>query len=232
MPSPHIAPVSTTLPSSAAGAATASKALFWNRIAARYAAAPIADMGGYETTLRRVQGLLSTTHDVLEIGCGTGSTALRLAPFTRRLLATDVSSEMIAIARQRLAGQPSPQLSFAVADAEATAFGQRAYDVVLAFNLPHRARALDVALTQVAQALRPGGLLISKTPCIAEMNPLIAYLAVPLLRASGIVPRVLCLNQQRLQSAMVQQGMQIVCAERHGTRGKDFRAFMVARKPG
>jgi methylase of polypeptide subunit release factors len=28
---------------------------------------------------------------VLEIGCGTGTTALRLAPFTRRLLATDVS---------------------------------------------------------------------------------------------------------------------------------------------
>ena len=38
---------------------------------------------------------------VLEIGCGTGSTALRLAPFTRSLLATDVSSQMIAIAHQR-----------------------------------------------------------------------------------------------------------------------------------
>lgn len=232
MPSPNIAPVSNALPSSAARSATASKALFWNRIAARYAAAPIADMEGYETTVRRVQGLLSTTHDALEIGCGTGSTALRLAPFVRRLLATDASSEMIAIARQRLAGQPSPQLSFAVADAEATAFGQGAHDVVLAFNLLHLMSDLDDALKQVAHALRPGGLLISKTPCIAEMNPLIAYLAVPLMRATGKVPRVLCFDEQRLQSAMVQQGMQIVCAERHGTRGKDVRAFIVARKLG
>ncbi|HNC98435.1 MAG TPA: ATP-binding cassette domain-containing protein, partial [Myxococcota bacterium] len=46
---------------------------------------PIADMAGYETTLRRVQGLLSNDQVVLEIGCGTGTTALRLASFTRRL---------------------------------------------------------------------------------------------------------------------------------------------------
>lgn len=54
---------------------------------------------GYEATLRRVQALLSVDHDVLEIGCGTGSTALRLAPATRCLMSTDVSSGMIAIAK-------------------------------------------------------------------------------------------------------------------------------------
>jgi ubiquinone/menaquinone biosynthesis C-methylase UbiE len=70
---------------------------------------------------------------VLEIGCGTGSTALRLAPFTRRLLATDVSAGMIAIAREKLAAQPVPQLSFDVADADAAVASQGEYDVVLAF---------------------------------------------------------------------------------------------------
>lgn len=232
MPSPAIAPVTDVSPSSAARSVAASKALFWDRIAPKYAADPIADMAGYEATLRRVQALLSPQHDVLEIGCGTGSTALRLAPFTRRLLATDVSPEMIVIAHQRLAGQPSPQLSFAVADAEAPVFGQGVYDVVLAFNVLHLASDLDQALKLAVQALRPGGLLISKTPCIAEMNPLIPYLAVPLMRAIGKAPHVLCFDEPRLQSAMVQQGMQIVCAERHGTRGKDIRAFIVARKPG
>ena len=77
-----------------------------------------------------------------------------------------------------------------------------------------------------------GGLLISKTPCLAEMNPLIPHVAVPLMRALGMAPPVLCISEQRLQSALVQQGFQIVCAERHGTRGKDIRAFVVARKPG
>ena len=225
MSSPAIAPVSDAL-------AAASKARFWDRIARKYAADPIADMAGYEATLQRVQGLLAPQQDVLEIGCGTGSTALRLAPFTRSMLATDVSAGMIAIARERLANQPSPQLRFAVADAEAPVFGCGVFDAVLAFNVLHLATDLDAALQQVVLALRPGGLLISKTPCLAEMNPLIPYLAVPLMRAIGKAPAVLCFDEHRLKSTMAQQGLHIVCTERHGRRGKDIRAFVVARKPG
>lgn len=232
MTSSAIAPVSDASPSAAACSAAASKARFWDRIAPKYAADPIADLAGYEATLRRVQGLLSPQHDVLEIGCGTGSTALRLAPFTRSLLATDVSPQMVAIAQQRLAAQPTPQLRFAVADAESAAFGPEAFDAVLAFNVLHLTSALDEALSRLVQALRPGGRLISKTACIAEMNLLIPYLAVPVMRALHLVPPVLCFDEHRLRSAMVRQGLQIVCIERHGTRGKDTRAFIVARKPG
>lgn len=238
MPTPAIAPL---LDVSSSGAlvltaatplAAASKAWFWDRTAAEYAAGAIADMAGYEATLERVKALLSPDHDVLEIGCGTGSTALRLAPFARSLLATDVSPAMIAIAQQRLASQPTPRLAFAVADAEATAFGMHTYDAVLAFNVLHLTCDLEDALARAAHALRPGGLLISKTPCLSEMNPLIPYLAVPLMRAIGKAPPVLTLSEQRLKAAMAAQGLQIVGTERHGTRGKDIRAFIVARKPG
>lgn len=207
-----------------------SKALFWDRIARKYAADPIADVAGYEATLRRVQALLSAKQDVLEIGCGTGTTALRLAPLTRRLLATDYSTCMIAIAREKLAAQPVPQLSFAVADADTPAFEQAVYDVALAFNVLHLVSDLDHALQLAVRTLRPGGLLISKTPCIAEMNPLIPYLALPLMRAIGKAPHVLCFNAKELQSAIARQGLEIVSVERHGTRGKDFRVFIVARK--
>ena len=231
MPSPTIAPLADASPIASAGVPAVHKARFWDRIAVKYAADPIADMAGYEATLRRVQGLLSADQDVLEIGCGTGTTALRLAPFTRRLLATDVSAGMIAIAREKLAAQPVPQLSFAVADAETPLAGQGEYDVVLAFNLLHLVTDLDRALELAVQALRPGGLMISKTACISEMNPLIPYLALPLMRAVGKAPHVLCFDAGVLRAAIARQGMDIVSVERHGTRGKDFRVFIVARKP-
>lgn len=218
-------------PSSQRSAQIAGKARFWDRIAAQYAADPIADMAGYETTLRRVQGLLSKDQDVLEIGCGTGATALRLAPFTRRLLATDISVGMIAIARERAAANPVPQLSLAVADADSTIAGHGEFDAVLAFNLLHLVTDLDRALELAMQALRPGGLLICKTACIAEMNPLIRYLAIPVMRAVGKAPHVLCFDADALVSAIARQGMNIVSVERHGTLGKDFRVFVVARKP-
>lgn len=208
------------------------KARFWDRIARKYAADPIADMPGYEATLRRVQGLLSTGMNVLEIGCGTGSTALRLAPFTRRLLATDVSTGMVAIAREKLAAEPLPQLAFAVADADAPMPGPGEYDAVLAFNLLHLVSDLDGTVASAAQALRPGGLLISKTACISEMNWLISWLAIPVMRAIGKAPHVLCFDAEALQAAMVRQGLDIEAVERHGTKGKDIRVFIVARKPG
>jgi predicted TPR repeat methyltransferase len=209
----------------------ARKARFWDRAARKYAASPIADMPGYEATLRRVQTLLSSEQNVLEIGCGTGTTAMRLAPHTRRLLATDVSANMIAIAQEKLVAEPIPQLSFAVVDADARAAEPGEFDVVLAFNLLHLVTDLDRALGAAAQDLRPGGLLISKTACISEMNPLIPHLALPLMRAIGKAPHVLCFDAQGLQSAIVRQGMEIVSVERHGTRGKDIRVFIVARKP-
>jgi len=51
------------------------------------------------------------------------------------------------------------------------------------------------------------------------------------MRAMGKAPHVLCFKGDDLQSAITRQGMALVLVERHGTRGKDIRAFIVARKP-
>jgi SAM-dependent methyltransferase len=102
---------------------------------------------------------------------------------------------------------------------------------VLAFNLLHLLADLDQALAAIAHTLRPGGLFISKTPCIAEMNPLITHLAVPLMRAVGKAPPLLRFDEAQLHSAIRRAGLEVIATERHGTRGKDVRAFVVARKP-
>lgn len=215
-------------------AALARKARFWNWISRRYAAQTMSDPAGYERSMQRVVGLLSPEHEVLELGCGTGSTALRLAPHTARLLATDFSPDMLAIARERRQVQPVPQLEFALADVDGQGFEAARYDRVLAFNLLHLSADLDQALAMVVRTLRPGGLLISKTPCIAELNPLVVgglSLLFPLLRTVGRAPHMQFLDEPRLRAAMERAGLQVLASERHGTRGRDVRAFIVARKP-
>jgi ubiquinone/menaquinone biosynthesis C-methylase UbiE len=220
------------VPVTARVAAFDRKARFWDRIARKYAAGPIADVAGYETTLKRVQEILSVDYDVLEIGCGTGMIALRLAPFTRRYRATDLSTEMLAIAREKLAATPTPQLSFDVADADIEIVPRRSQDVVLAFSVLHLVDDLDHTLALARRALRPGGLLLAKTPCVDEMNPLISHLALPIMRAFGKAPQVSCFKAPILEAAMVRQGFEVLSVERHGTRkDKDFRVFTVARKP-
>lgn len=74
---------------------------FWDRAARKYAADPIADMAGYERTLERTRQHLKGSDTVFEFGCGTGTTALRLAGSVERIVATDISGEMITIAREK-----------------------------------------------------------------------------------------------------------------------------------
>ncbi len=71
-------------------------ARFWDRTSSRYARSAISDPAGYERTLDRTRGLLKPQDRVLELGCGTGSTALRLASSVQSYLATDISTGMIA----------------------------------------------------------------------------------------------------------------------------------------
>lgn len=207
-------------------------ARFWDRTAKRYAASKIADIPGYEQSLARTINHLGEHYDVLEVGCGTGSTALRLARYTRRYHAIDLSSEMIAIANQKLEHAPCARLQFSVACAErlSAETGQQ-FDRVLAFNLLHVVDSLDDVIAACASALRPGGLMISKTPCLREMNWLIPNVAVPLAQLIGQAPTVRSLSEMDLLTSMERNGLSIVCVERHGTKGRDVRPFIMARKP-
>ena len=209
-----------------------AKSRFWDKEARRYASHPVADRVGYERTLDCLRLWLRPTNRVLEIGSGTGTTALRLAPLVDSYMGTDISAHMVAIAREKLALHPRPGLQFEFADADASLRNGGPYDAILALSVLHLVQDLDATIAACAAALVPGGLLISKTPCLAEMSPLIPWLAVPLMRAIGKAPAVVhSLNQALLSAAMTRQGLEILAVERHADKGRDVRPFIVARKP-
>ena len=95
------------------------------------------------------------------------------------------------------------------------------YDRVLAFNVLHLVEDLEATVEACASALRPGGLLISKTPCLREMNWLLPNVAVPLAQLVGMAPTVHNLSENDLRDSMRHQGLIVVSVERHGTRGQD-----------
>lgn len=207
------------------------KARFWDKIARQYAADPIVDLAGYEKSVARIQQLLRPTDKLLEIGCGTGTTALLLAPSVADYLGTDISPQMLAIAREKLELQSCPSLRFELADADAPLSHSARCNVIVAFSVLHLVEDLDATAAACAAALVPGGLFISKTPCLAEMNPFIPWLAVPLMRVIGKAPPVRSLDQEALCAAMQRSGLEIFAVERHACKGRDVRPFIVARKP-
>jgi len=125
-------------PSATHTSSASFKARFWDRFASGYAGGTIGDWAGYERSLVRTRDLVGPGASVLEIGCGTGSTALTLSLFTGPYLATDIAPKMIALAHQRLALSPRPALRFQVDDSDATASDlDGPFDAVLAFNVLH-----------------------------------------------------------------------------------------------
>lgn len=204
-------------------------ARFWDRIARKYAADPIADMAGYERTLERTREFFGGDEAAFEFGCGTGTTALRLAPSLGRIVATDISPEMIAIAREKARAQGCVNAEFDVATPDAARWPDGSFDVALGFNVLHLVAARQAALLAVHRLLKPGGLFISKTPCLKEMNPLVR-LAIPLMQAIGKAPYVAIFSGQELEREIEAAGFEIVESARHGTKGKDTRPFIVARK--
>lgn len=208
---------------------SAADVRFWDKIARKYSASPIGDMQGYERTVDRTRQLLRATDTVLELGCGTGTTALKLAPHVARMVATDVSDKMIAIAREKAAAQGCTNAEFTVARPEDAPWPDAAFDAVLAFNLWHLVADRAPALAHVRRVLKPGGLFVSKTPCLAEMNPLIR-LAVPVARLIGKAPWVAIFSAGEFEREIEAAGFAIVERARHGSGPKDARIFIVAQK--
>ena len=185
--------------------ATARYVKFWDKIADRYAARPIKDVAAYEAMLADAASRLSRTDRVLELGCGTGSTAIRMAPHVDEWIATDFSPEMLRIARAK----PAPDnLRFVLADAQ-SAFAGGPYDAIAAFQLLHLVGDLPGTLACIHASLKPGGLLISKTWCFADMGFKLRSLFF-VLRRVGLFPPASALTKTALRQSIRDAGFEIV----------------------
>ncbi|SDD24419.1 Ubiquinone/menaquinone biosynthesis C-methylase UbiE [Paracoccus isoporae] len=191
---------------------------FWDRTSEKYAKSKISDPEGYERTLTATRALLSPECRVLELGCGTGSTALRLADAAAAYLATDISPEMIAIAQEKLAVDPVAGLVFRVATAEDLVPEPPGYDAVLGFNYLHLVRDLPGTLRRIHALLAPGGVFVSKTPCVGDMA-LPIRLVVPVMRAIGKAPFVTMFGMAELRERIEAAGFVIERAENHASKG-------------
>ncbi|WP_158541503.1 class I SAM-dependent methyltransferase [Pelagibacterium lacus] len=203
-----------------------SEASFWNGIAGKYARSPVKDQASYSRTLDATLALTGPDSLVYEMGCGTGSTALHLARHVARVVATDVSDEMIRIARGKAVGVDN--VEFRVESAEDVGLAG-AFDLAVCFNTLHLIADRQAAIQKIHKALKTGGHFVSKTPCLGSISLILAPI-IGVMAALGQAPRVYFFSQDELIRSIEAAGFEIVSVEGHDAKRPQARPFIVARK--
>ncbi|MET0385694.1 MAG: methyltransferase domain-containing protein [Polyangiales bacterium] len=208
---------------------TTADSTFWDSIAEKYAAKPVEDVTAFERKQAITRSLLHPAAHVLEIGCGTGSLALALAPHAGHIDAIDSSAEMIRIANTKRQTQAVANVTFTRATVDSLQSPPAHYDCVWAYSLLHLIHDRKHTLDQVFDLLKPGGTFVASHVCLAgtwiPYGPLIS-----LMHWLGKAPRVYLYDRKTVFEEMQHAGF-VDIAERDVGAATTV-AFVVAKKPG
>jgi len=132
---------------------------YWSRFARSFEADQeyIAGKGNVQALVRK----LHEEHDlkeVIELGCGTGRFTKEIAGNAKHIVATDLSDEMLEVARIRLSRFPN--VTVQKADCCRTSFRSAIFDTVFMVNLIHVIENPSDALRESYRILRNGGKLL------------------------------------------------------------------------
>ncbi|WP_300529943.1 class I SAM-dependent methyltransferase [Maricaulis sp.] len=203
-----------------------SSANWWDRIAEKYARSPIADEAAYQRKLELTREHFTPESEVLEFGCGTGGTAIAHAPHVRHVLATDISEEMLKIARDKAATAGVGNVTFEQADFDTLEAGE--FDAVLGLSILHLLSDPRQAIQRAYELTRPGGVFVSSTACLGDKMWFLRPIA-PIMKLFGVFPPVLrFFSARELRRNIEDAGFEV---EYEWRPEKAVAVFIIARRP-
>lgn len=204
----------------------ARTARFWNRHARGYAAKAVGDQAAYEHKLALTRAGLAPEMRVLEVGCGTGTTALYHAPNVAQIDGVDYSTEMVDIARQKARDAGIENARFAASCIEdwPAPHPEGLYDAALAMSILHLVPDPHAALVTLRRNLKDGARLYASTVVLREMGGVMWLVAraLRIIAPTGLLPSVRLLSCEELEDMMLRAGFEIETCWRPREKGSVF----------
>lgn len=203
-------------------------AAFWDNIAETYAAKPVENPDAFDRKTDVTLSHLTPESAVLDVGCGTGSFVLRLAPHVRHAHGLDFAPNMVRIAADKAVDVSNTTFHTGILDDSFTAIGDGQLDMLCAYSLLHLVKDRPAALSQMFRRLKPGGVFVSSTVCLGE-GWLPYSLILWVMQRVGKAPFVTVVRTQTIIQEMTEAGFVDVNVVDVGAAATT--AFIVARKP-
>jgi ubiquinone/menaquinone biosynthesis C-methylase UbiE len=199
---------------------------FWDKIAERYSKQPIADEAAYQKKLQVTREYFRSDMEVLEFGCGTGSTAINHAPYVKHIQAIDISSKMIKIAQGKADTENIENVTFKRSTIDEFSVPDQTLDVVLGLSILHLLDNKEEVIAKVHKMLKLGGIFVTSTACIGDTMRFFKVVA-PIGEFFGLIPLVKVFSTIELEASLTEVGFEI---DYQWQPGKNKAVFIVAKK--
>jgi ubiquinone/menaquinone biosynthesis C-methylase UbiE len=181
---------------------------FWDKIAERYSKQPIADEAAYQKKLQVTREYFQPDMEVLELGCGTGSTAITHAPYVKHIHAIDISSKMIEIAQGKADARNIGNITFQRSTIGDLSVQDQTLDVVLGLSILHLLVNKEEVIASVYKMLKPGGIFVSSTVCLGDTMKFFKFIA-PLGKFFRLMPLFKVFTTKELKDCLTGVGFNI-----------------------
>lgn len=172
---------------------------FWNMLSKGYDKQVKRYQDAYEQCIATTRKYAEPHHALLDFACGTGIVTTQIAPDVDRVLAIDISPQMIEAAQDKAESKALTNVDFRTTDIQTLDTAEHTFDLILAFNILHYLPDVNAALTRIHALLKPGGYFISATDCIRD-NPTMATRIVTLLSRVGVLPKMRAYRAAELEA--------------------------------
>jgi len=199
---------------------------FWDKIANRYSTRPISDEPSYRKKLQVTREYFQPEMQVLEFGCGTGSTAIAHAPYVKHIQAIDISSKMIEIAQGKADAEDIKNVTFDRVGVDEFSAPDQIFDAVLGLSVLHLLENKEDVIAKVKKMLKPGGIFVTSTACLGDTMKFFKVIA-PTGKFLGLIPLVKVFTTKELEDSLTNAGFEI---DYQWQPGKSKAVFIVAKK--